>query len=434
MGNADVVVVTRYRMATGAPRNCGLTELQRGCYATRTGSCRGRRPVSVACAGVRLAAVRSAPDIARMSEVSVVRGSTIIFRVFDVAEELDLRRVESELLASGGSSRLRMARSTRHALVVRDAPITLALGEARIRLGDRTVATELAARVWSYGVVSMQFHLPTASGTPWSALVRQAALIETDHDIDTVAVARVNELAQSLRSAATLPHAPTGMEDYVVHFVEALDGVTGVGELATRADIPALILGEPDITLSRDVTAPILDGTLSYSSTDLAVIDWNSALVVDPGGGRDVVDMIEFAVTHLMEFRHFDTLLDERLGALYDDIERRRRVTAFGRGDYDRLSREASALYLEFSEHVERIENSLKFVGDFFLATVFRRATARFQLREWEESVMRKVNALARLSELLAAEVNVRRSHLLELIIIGLILFEIVQTTVMAMR
>lgn len=368
-----------------------------------------------------------------MSEVSVGRGSTIVFRVFDVAEELDLRRIESELLASGGSSRLRMARSTRHALVVRDAPITLALGEAQVRLGDRTVAAELAARVWSYGVVSMQFHLPTTPGTPWSALVQQAALIENDQDFDAVAVARVNELAQSLRSAATLPHAPTGMEDYVVHFVETLEGVGRVSELAERADIPALILGEPGITLSRDITAPILEGALSYSSTDLAVIDWNSALVVDPGGGRDVVDMIEFAVTHLMEFRHFDTLLDERLGALYDDIEQRRRLTAFGRGgDYARLSREASTLYLEFSEHVERIENSLKFVGDFFLATVFRRATSRFQLREWEESVMRKVNALARLSELLASEVNVRRSHLLELIIIGLIAFEIVQTMVKA--
>jgi len=362
-----------------------------------------------------------------MAEVSVARGSTIVFRVFDVAEEFDLRRIESELQASGGSSRLRMARSTRHALVLRDAPITLALGEVRVRLGTETHVAELAARVWSYGVVSLQFHLPTASGTSWSALVRQASLIETDNDFDAVAAVRVRELAQNLRSAATLPHEPTGEEDYVVHFIEALDGVAGVGELAGRVDIPALILGEPAITLSRDMAQPILDGALSYSSGDLAVIDWNSALVVDPGGGRDVVDMIEFAVTHLMEFRYFDALLDERLGALYDDIEKERRFASVGRRNYGRLSHEASALFLEFSEHVERIDNSLKFVGDFFLATVFRRATSRFQLREWEESVMRKVNALARLSELLASEVNVRRSHLLELIIIALIFFEIVQ-------
>ena len=369
-----------------------------------------------------------------VNEVSVTRGSTIVFRVFDVAEEFDLQRIESELLASGGSSRLRMVRSTRHALVVRDAPITLALGEARIRLGSATLVAELAARVWSYGVVSLQFHLPTARGTPWNDLIARAALIETDNDIATVAAARVRELAQSLRAAATLPHDPTGDEDYVVHFIESLEGVAEIGSLAGRVDIPALILGEPSITLARDIAQPILDGALSYSNTDLAVIDWNSALVVDPSGGRDVVDMIEFAVTHLLEFRYFDTLLDERLGALYDDIEKERRFASVRRRNYGRLSHEASTLYLEFSEHVERIDNSLKFVGDFFLATVFRRATARFQLKEWEESVLRKVNALARLSELLASEVNVRRSHMLELIIIGLILFEIVQATIVATR
>ena len=369
-----------------------------------------------------------------MTAVSVRRGSTIVFRVFDVAEEFDLHRIESALVASGGSSRLRLARSTRHALVVRDAPITLALGETRIRLGAETLVAELAARVWSYGVVSLQFHLTTAAGTPWHALVQQAARIESDNDIDAVARVRVRELAESLRFGATLPHEPTGDEDYVVHFIESFDGVADVGALATLVDIPALILGEPDVVLAPDITQPILEGALSYTRSDLAVIDWNSALVVDPAGGRDVVDMIEFAVTHLMEFRYFDTLLDTRLGSLYDDIERERRFASFGRRHYDRLSHEASTLYLEFSEHVERIENSLKFVGDFFLATVFRRATARFQLREWEESVMRKVNALARLSELLASEVNVRRSHLLEMIIIGLILFEIVQATIVATR
>lgn len=369
-----------------------------------------------------------------MNEVSVSRGSTIVFRVFDVAEELDLGRIESDLQATGGSSRLRMARSTRHALVVRDAPITLALGEAPVRLGSTTVVAELAARVWSYGVVSLQFHLPTPSGTPWSALVEQSALIETDNDIDKVAASRVRELAQSLHSAATLPHEPTGDEDYVVHFIESVAGVSDIAELSRHVDIPALILGEPTITLAPGIAQPIIDGALSYSSADLAVIDWNGALVVDPSGGRDVVDMIEFAVTHLMEFRYFDTLLDARLGALYDDIEKERRFTSLRRRNFGRLSHEASTLYLEFSEHVERIENSLKFVGDFFLATVFRRATARFQLREWEDSVMRKVNALARLSELLASEVNVRRSHMLELIIIGLILFEIVQATIVATR
>lgn len=367
-------------------------------------------------------------------QVSVARGSIIVYRIFDVAEELDLRRIEEALTTAGSSSRLKIARSTGHALILRDAPLTLALGSAELRLGKASAKADLFARVWSYGVASLQFRVPIQEGTSWQALIELAACVEDDNNVDDLAQGRVRELATSLAAAATLPHEPQGMEDYVVYFLEQLSGVERPSDLASRVDIPALILGEPNQTLSEDVRRPILESSLSYSTRDLAVIDWNSALVVDPDGSRDVVDMLEFAVTHLMEFRYFDTLLDDRVAALYSAIERRHRFRSFFRNDSDRLSHEASSLFIEFSEHVERIENSLKFVGDFYLATVFRRAAARLQLKEWEDNVLRKVNALARVSEVLSEETNTRRSHLLEIIVIVLILYEIVHAAIAAGR
>lgn len=369
-----------------------------------------------------------------MSDVSINRGSILIYRIFDVAEAIDLARIESDARAGTGSSRLKIARSTGHALVLRDAPLTLALGPVQVRLGASALTAELYARIWSYGVVSLQFRIPIEQGTSWQALIALAALVEDDNDVDEVAQTRVHDVAASLRAVAEEPHEPQGMEDYVVYFLEQLSDVALPAELLTRVDIPALILGEPVQALSHDVRQPILDSSLSYSMHDLAVIDWNSALVIDPEGSRDVVDIVEFAATHLMEFRYFDTLLDDRLEKLYRAIDRHHRLRSFFRGESERLSHEASSLYIEFSEHVERIENSLKFVGDFFLATVFRRAASRFQLKEWEDNVIRKVNALARVSEVLSEETNVRRSHLLEVIIILLILYEIVQAAVTASR
>lgn len=368
------------------------------------------------------------------SDVSIASGSIFIYRIFDVAEEFDLARIEKALTGAGSTSRLKIARSTGHALILRDAPISLALGPTQLRLGEVKAKAELFARVWSYGVASLQFRVPIEPGTSWKALVELAACVEDDNDVDGIAQGRVEELAASLKGAATLPHAPQGMEDYVIYFLERLNGVERPSELASRVDIPALILGEPNQSLAEDVRRPILDSSLSYSTRDLAVIDWNSALVVDPDGSRDVADMLEFAATHLMEFRYFDTLLDERLTALYDAIERHHRLRSFFRRDSEKLSHEASSLYIEFSEHVERIENSLKFVGDFFLATVFRRAALRLQLKEWEDSVLRKVNTLARVSEVLSVETNTRRSHLLEIIIIILILYEIVHAAISAGR
>jgi hypothetical protein len=364
-------------------------------------------------------------------DVEIASGAIIVYRIFDVAEEFDLKRIENELIDTA-SSRLKLARSTGHALILRNAPLTIALGPVSLRLGTAPTNADLFARIWSYGVVSLQFRIALSADTSWQTLVTLAACVEYDSDIDEIAQRRVRDLASSLKPAAELPHEPEGMEDYVVYFVEKLRGVDEPRLLLERVDVPALILGEPNTSLADDVRKPILQSALSYSTRDLAVIDWNSALVVDPEGSRDVPDMLEFAATHLMEFRYFDNLLDDRLEALYSQIERHHRLRSFFRNDSERLSREASSLYIEFSEHVERIENSLKFVGDFFLATVFRQATTRFQLKEWEESVIRKVNTLARTAEVLSNETNVRRSHVLEIVIIILILYEIVHAALSA--
>jgi len=355
--------------------------------------------------------------------LSIRKGRVIVYRIFDIAEEIDLAAVESGL-RTHGTSRLSIARSTGHALVVRNAPVTLSLGIARVRVGTHQIDAEMFARIWDYGVMSVQFHVPLADGTTWLELVRLAAAAEDDNNFDEVARLRANELLAALANTLIEPHEPHGLEDYIVYFLERIDGVAVVADLIEAADVPALILGEPSTPPAARVRKPILESTFQYSTDDLAVIDWNSALVVEPGGSRDVADMLEFAATHLTEFRYFDELLDIKLDQLYDSIDRRRVTTVFRR-DYESLSREAGSLYIEFSEFVERVENSLKFVGDFYLATIFRAAVTRFNLHEWEENVSRKMNVLARVSEVLKNEVDVTRSHWLEIIVIALIVFEI---------
>jgi hypothetical protein len=360
-----------------------------------------------------------------MSEVTVLRGRAIIHRMFDVAEEIDLRAVEDILRDRAGTTRVIIANP---AVIVSEAPVSLSLGTTALRLGTRSVDVELYARLWNYGALSFQFHLPIAPGTSWPELVALAALAEDDTDASAIARARAQELRALLSRAVRLPHDPASEEDYIIYLLEEIAGCSAAG-LASSADIPALILGESR-KLSEQTRRIILQSAHGYADNDLVVVDWNSALIVDPAGGRDAADVLEFAVTHLMEFRYFDDLLDQRLERLYDSVEKERRGSWLIRRDYELLSREATSLYVEFSDYRERVENSVKFFGDPFLASIFRTAAERFNLREWEESVSRKLATLAQTSQLLQGEVNVRRSHLLEIIIIVLILYEIVAAVV----
>lgn len=355
--------------------------------------------------------------------VTVEKGYVLVYRVLDVAEEVDLPAVERLLKERGGLGRMRIARGTRQAFHVRNAPVRISLGPSTVRIGERGYEAEVFAKVWDYGILSLQFQIPIVAATPWDDLVRLSANIDEQSDFDDIARRLGRELTRVLEPAMKLPHEWEGIEDYAIYFFERLGGVGVAADLLSRADIPALLVGEPAERLAPRLRGGILDTMTQYGERDLAVIDWNAAVVVEPSGQRDVADVLEFAVTHLMEFRYYDDLLDKDLAVLYDSIEVGRRTL---RNRYAKLSHEASSRYIEFAEFIERVENSLKVVGDFYLATVFRTAAQRFRLRDWEDSITRKMNLLARVVELLQGEVNVSRSHWLEIIIILLIAIEVV--------
>jgi hypothetical protein len=277
--------------------------------------------------------------------------------------------------------------------------------------------------VWDYGVISLQYRVPLAP-MDWNELIAFAAAIESATSFDDAAKQRLEELLGIIAQSVHGRHHWPGTEDYVIYFLEELTGIENASELVDNADIAAVMLGEATYPLAQRTRKSIVDHSYQYWAHDLAVIDWNSALVVEPNGTRDLPDVIEFALTHLIELRYYDDLLDDKLGDLYSAISQSERKLF--RTNYARLSREASALFMDITEFIERVENSLKVIGDFYLATIFRASVSRLRLHEWEENVTRKLSLLARVSELLSAQSTAHRGHVLEWIVILLIAFEIV--------
>jgi len=358
--------------------------------------------------------------------VQIQKGSVLIYRVFDVAEEVNLSRVEELLKSESNKARLKLTRTPRQAVIMRNAPVTLGLGESELVLSDRNLKIVTFAKFWDYGVLSIQFQIPIQAGMSWNELIDFSAALENDPMIDEAARLRAQELVNIVNPALRDPHSWHEFEDYAIFFFEELSGIEKVSELAEKVDAARLILAENSVKLSVNARKSILESTFQYSDTDLTIIDWNSAIVIEPSGRKEVPEVIEFALTHMMEMRYYDSLLDQRLGILYDSIEESR--SRFFNNRFSALSREASTRYIEFSEFIERVDNSFKVVGDFYLARIFRAAGEEFRIPEWEENITRKMNLFARVSELLQGEINVNRSLWLEIIIVVLIAFELVTT------
>jgi hypothetical protein len=359
---------------------------------------------------------------------NVRKGSILVYRVFDVAEEVDLSSVENILRHETGKSRLRITRGGRNAVVMRNPPVRVSLGEQTFQLAGETTKAEAAATIWDYGVVSIVFQIPIAPDTPMAQLIGKSASLNSDsisggEDLDSVARKIVEDLSRLLKNALRKPNQWAVFEDYVIFFIESFSAPVQLSSLLKDGPIAELILGEGQERLAEKSRGGITEYSFQYAENDLSVIDWNSAVVVEPSGSRDIPDVIEFSLTHLLEFRYYDDLLDRRLSDLYDSLEERR--GGIWRSGFESAMREANSRFIELSEFIERVDNSLKVVGDFYVAVIYRAAIRRFRIPDWQSSITRKLNLLGRVSELLQGEVNVHRAHTLEVVVILLIGFEI---------
>ncbi|HET7752842.1 MAG TPA: hypothetical protein VFK85_02945 [Anaeromyxobacteraceae bacterium] len=360
------------------------------------------------------------------SSFRIADGSVHVYRLFDVGDAVDLVAAERNVATS---SRLRLEGTQSGAAIeIPRPPLHVHLGRRTLPLASGPRDVEARARVYDYGVVSIHFRLELAPGTPLDSLVPlsdELAATPTPR-IDALARREAQELAAALGAALERPHEWDGFETYQVIFVRAMEEACDARALLTEAPLAELVLGETSaVPLSEGERADVLHSRFSYLADDLAVVDWNCAIVVEPSAVFDIPDLLEFATAQLLELRYYDALLDRELHQIYDELERGHASRNPFTSRHARLRNRTAALLVELNEMTERLENAVKIIGDFYLARVYQGAVRRFRLPAWQDAVLRKQRLLAGVHQLLNDASDTRRAELLELTIILLILWEI---------
>jgi hypothetical protein len=210
--------------------------------------------------------------------------------------------------------------------------------------------------------------------------------------------------------------------------VEKLSGARAA-ELLERPGLVRLLLGERGETpLSSQERAEVLQTSFSYTEDDLAVIDWNGAFVYEPTGSMDIPDVLEIVNAQLLELRYYDDLLDRSIKGVWDRgvTPKAPAILRLVYSPYRAMARRVLGTLLEMSEFIERVENSLKVIGDFYLARVYEGAVKRLRIRQWQASVTRKQQILTQVYGLLRGEVDTDRALTLEGMIVVLIVLEMV--------
>lgn len=347
----------------------------------------------------------------------------LCYRFFDVADSISLAKCRTLLTATRP---LALTREGSEFIRLSNPPLAVDLGTRTLTLKSGQLPVEVGARIFDHGAISILVQVPIAPGTTIEALVPFADELYDAEGLQTLALAEVAKLQTQLATAFEDPHLWDQHEEYTVLFAREIEGDPSAAQLLEDPNLARLLLGEVnEKRLSGQEVKEVLDHHFSYTERDLAIVEWNAMFLYEPGGSDDIIDLLEIANAQLLELRYYDDVLDTELGRVYDNIDRQKQASLLF-SPYKQLLRDLMLNLIELSEFIERVDNSLKIVGDVYLARVYEAAVVQLRIKQWSDQVARKHRLLQQTYGLLKGEVDTSRSLTLEIMVVVLILVEIV--------
>ncbi len=365
-----------------------------------------------------------------MAMPSVGEGSLLALRLFDVAYAIDLDRLADAWRRSGGRPARRAQLSARapRRVIWNAPPLELDLGQAELGIGADKPILAARARVYAFGVVTLALDWMQVDQA-WDDLVDRLRALDRAVDGDvgiTLWRQLLERVMQALPTPRQRPQAPRIEEDYLIALVRRWRDPITAAELLQRVDLASLLSGERD-ALSEETRRELLRHRHSYFHDDLVALTWDRALIVEPRGDADALDMIEQANAQLLELRWYDAVLNEempRMAALVEGTHRpfRARVP----WHVARQARRLHAQIAEVNELVEKVDGTLQLTGDTWLARVHASARDALGVPGMAKALERKLALMRETYRALYDEATSLRATVLEVTIIVLIALEIV--------
>ena len=273
--------------------------------------------------------------------------------------------------------------------------------------------------LYDFGAVTVTYSFPIAG--PLTDLLQLSEELYDNEFLLSDSRLRVSQLVKVMQEAASQPSVAPVVEDYVVFHIESFTQPFQANRFySEQARQLAQIMRAERQTLSDQEVDDAIAARISFGIEDLTIVDWNAALLVDREG-EDVRAVLDFANVELLEMRYLDQRLDRALDQVYDTLSRPSLNLLRIFGYYSAALRRVAELQVDNAILFEGVNNTLKLLGDQYLARVYRLVNRRFHLDEWDASILRKLQTLESIYEKISDQATNRRMEFLEWVIIILI-------------
>ena len=247
--------------------------------------------------------------------------------------------------------------------------------------GPVTLSTSI--KLFSVGVISVKVRMPVACRRITDLVAFRDLRFKDTTTLDDRLRAIVARLFEDVKPHLDTPvRALEQPEVYTIFCLNPpLDDVaaadSGLPEPIEKwlcrheREVAALLDGETDPEcLSQQEIQETMKYKYSYYQHDLAVVEWDTAFLVDtPEGCQDTLYVLEMANLQLEELKVYDAKLDAVLDKAYDDVEAVVRPHAFR--IRQRVLAELREIRMDLTKVADEVSNTTKFFGDWHLARIY---------------------------------------------------------------
>jgi hypothetical protein len=349
-----------------------------------------------------------------------LHGAVLVLLQFDVCEAIRLDRLQ-ELLRAETVKTPSLKSPAPGYIQYERPPIAERLEDLLLESGER-LRGEI--KYYDYGVLSVIFELPFAGN--WEKLIALASRWVWDVDFAAQIATIVRSRLELAASALIKPYQRWLSEDYLIFHIREIDPSLSVTELIQQhgSRIAQVVRGDTG-KLADSECSEVLQSRISYYADDVAIIGWNAAFVYDSTWGAETaIQLLEYANSQLLEFRHYDDLLTGELERVYALLDGGTGVLARWK-----LARSATRLHtvlLDVVELTERADNAIKFLSDMFSARLYKLAAQKVGVPDYKELVTRKVRTAEELYRFMVDQFNQSRAFFLELTVVIILIIELV--------
>ena len=285
--------------------------------------------------------------------------------------------------------------------------------------------------VYNSGSFSLRFRCQVLSSD--LSRVLEITFDKKINEFLTVAAAR--EKAKVEKALAKIASISTSEYDerYRIYYIE--------GEKQRIVDrnrklIAGLLIDEPNpASLSEKYTEEVLSRSMSYSSLDAVFVGWESSVMIDKSRKYEHELLVgEIANVQLLQMRISHRATSEKISEtearMIKVLEEKRSPGK----SLKELDLQLGKFYDETRDMVNYVDDTLSGFGEWYILKLYALYDDVFKISKWKKSVEDDLDIIDKRWEFVTEMMRNRRSDLLELVVIALIVIEVVLEIILILK